>query len=126
MLCISMKAGDYFTVGSSTVVQFDHATGDRVHLTVNAPREVPILRGEVLERNGGQRPACVLDVSPRYVRQLPWNHAKKQALDELRQTLDGMDDSPQVRALREKLETIFPPHHPATAVSTGFREPDEI
>ena len=38
MLCISMKAGDYFTVGDDTVVQFDRLNGDRVHLTVNAPR----------------------------------------------------------------------------------------
>ena len=41
MLCISMKPGEYFTVGGSTVIQLDRLTGDRVHLTVNAPREVP-------------------------------------------------------------------------------------
>ncbi len=108
MLCISMKAGEYFTVGGSTVIQYDRLSGERVHLTVNAPREVPILRGEVLERNGGQRPACVMETSPRFVRQLPWDHKKKQALADLRQTLDGMDDSPQVRAMREKLSVIFP------------------
>ena len=108
MLCISMRAGDYFTVGKDTVVQFDRLTGDRVHLTINAPREVPILRGDVLERSGGQRPGCVLDTSPRYVRQLPWNHAKKQALAELRQALDRMGDRPEVRTAREKLNCIFP------------------
>lgn len=108
MLCISMKAGEYFTVGGSAVIQYDRLSGERVHLTVNAPREVPILRGEVLERNGGQRPACVMETSPRFVRQLPWDHKKKQALADLRQTLDGMDDSPQVRAMREKLSVIFP------------------
>ena len=109
MLCISMKAGDYFTVGDDTVVQFDRLNGDRVHLTVNAPREVPILRGDVLERNGGQRPACVMGVSPRHTRQLPWNHAKKQALQELRQALAQMEDGPEARLLREKLDCIFPP-----------------
>ena len=62
----------------------------------------------MLERNGGQRPACVMETSPRFVRQLPWDHKKKQALADLRQTLDGMDDSPQVRAMREKLSVIFP------------------
>ncbi len=108
MLRISMKAGDYFTVGSDTVVQFDRLTGERVHLTINAPREVPILRGEVLERNGGQRPACVLERSPRYVRQLPWDHAKKQALLEIRETLARMGDSPETRCLQEKLDCIFP------------------
>ena len=72
------------------------------------PREVPILRGEVLERQGGTRPGCVRELSPKYVRQLPWDHAKKEALSELRQTLDGMADSPEVRVLREKLDVMFP------------------
>ena len=109
MLCITMKAGDYFTVGSDTVVQFDRMSGERVHLIINAPREVPILRGEVLERQGGKRPDCVRELSPRYVRQLPWDHAKKEALSELRRTLDGMGDGPDVQLLREKLDCIFPP-----------------
>lgn len=108
MLCISMKAGEYFTVGGSTVIQYDRLSGERVHLTINAPREVPVLRGEVLERNGGQRPDCVMDTSPRFVRQLPWDHKKKQALADLRQTLDQMDDSPELQTVREKLNAIFP------------------
>ena len=53
MLCISMKAGEYFTVGSDTVVQYNHLYGDRVHLMIHAPKEVPIVRGTVLERSGG-------------------------------------------------------------------------
>ena len=109
MLCISLTAGDYFTLGDDTVVQLDRLNGERVHLTINAPREVPILRGQVLERNGGQRPACVMEKSPRYVRQLPWNSVKKKALGELRQTLDQMDDTPEVQTLRKKLDCIFPP-----------------
>lgn len=108
MLCISMKPGEYFTVGGSTVIQMDRLTGDRVHLTIHAPKEVSILRGAVLERSGGKRPDCVFDTQPRPLRQLPWNHAKKQALAELRQTLAEMDESPEVRVLREKLECIFP------------------
>ncbi len=49
-----------------------------------------------------------MPVSPRYVRQLPWDHAKKQALAELRRTLEQMDDTPETRTAREKLEIIFP------------------
>lgn len=108
MLCITLMPGDYFTVGESTVVQFDRLSGERVHLVVNAPREVPILRGEVLERQGGKRPDCVKPLSAKYVRQLPWDHAKKEALAELRQTLEQMGDSPETRVLRQKLDVIFP------------------
>ena len=108
MLRISMKVGEYFTVGDDTVVQFSHLTGERAQLTINAPREVPILRGQVLERTGGQRPACVMEQSPRYVKQLPWNPAKKRALTEMRETLAQMGDSPETALLREKLDYIFP------------------
>lgn len=108
MLRISMKIGQYFTVGDNTVVQYDNLTGERVHLTINAPREVPILRGEVLERSGKQRPACVTEPSPRYVRQLQWNGAKKKALLEMRETLSQMGDTPETRLLRQKLDYIFP------------------
>ena len=108
MLRISMKIGQYFTVGSDTVVQFDNLTGERVHLTINAPREVPILRGEVLERNGIPRPDCVTGASPHYIRQLQWNGGKKKALQEMRDTLARMGDSPETELLRKKLDYIFP------------------
>ena len=114
MLCISLLPNDYFTIGDDVVVQFGRLVGERVHLTIQAPRGVPIVRGQVLERQG-RRPGCVMDKSPRYVRQLPWNHQKKQALAELRRTLEGMGDSPETRILREKLETIFPQfEHPVS------------
>ncbi len=108
MLCISLMPGEYFTVDGKTVIQYDRLSGERTHLTIHAPREVPILRGEVLERNGGKRPDCVMPVSRRYVRQLPWDRTKKQALAELRQALDGMGDTPELRIIREKLDIIFP------------------
>lgn len=108
MLCISLLPGDYFTVGDDTVIQFDRLSGERMHLIIQAPKTVPILRGGVLERQGGKRPDCVMDVSPRYVRQLPWDHKKKQALAELRAALDGMGGSPEARTIREKLDVIFP------------------
>ena len=108
MLCISMKPGDYFTVGDSTVVQFDRLHGERVCLMIQAPREVPILRGEVLERHGGQKPSCIQEKPARYVRQLPWNREKKLALQELREALERMDGGPEAQLLREKLDVIFP------------------
>lgn len=59
MLCITMRKDDYITLGDSIVIQVEQLNNERVHLNINAPREVAILRGEVLERSGGKRPDCV-------------------------------------------------------------------
>ena len=61
MLCITLRKGDYFTIGEDIVIQFDHINSERVHLTINAPKEYAVVRGKVLERSGGKRPDCVYD-----------------------------------------------------------------
>jgi len=61
MLSLTLSPGEYVTIGDNVVVQFDYAEGGRCRLAFQAPREVPILRGEVRERNGSQRPDCVFD-----------------------------------------------------------------
>ena len=59
MLSLALMAGEYLTIGDKVVVQIERVAGDRCQLAIHAPREITILRGEVLEREGGQRPACV-------------------------------------------------------------------
>lgn len=108
MLCFSMRPGEYFTVGGSTVIQLERVAGDRIHLIINAPREVQILRGAVLERQGGERPGCVVEIPQQPTRQLPWNSAKRRALAELRALVDSQGDGPEARAMREKLDRLFP------------------
>ena len=98
MLILQRKAGESVFIGEEIEVSVLSVDAGRVRLAIQAPREVPILRGDVLERSGGQRPACVMDVSPRYVRQLPWDHVKKQALEDLRQLLAEMEDGPAAQA----------------------------
>ena len=107
MLKLTLLPDEYVTIGD-IVVQLVRVAGGRADIAIDAPRTVPILRGDVLERNGGRRPDCVVEVPAQYIKQLPWNHKKKQALAELRQTLDQMGDCPEVRALRDKLNVIFP------------------
>jgi len=110
MLCLSLLPGEYVTIGKDVVLQYDHTIGERCQVVVNAPREVPILRGELLERNGGERPDCVFDRPRRYRRELPWNRSKAQALASIRALLDQMDSGDRnVQDLRRKLDHIFPP-----------------
>ncbi len=109
MLCLSLLPGEYVTIGENVVLQYDRTTGDRCRIVLNAPREIPIVRGAVLEREGAERPDCVFD-SPRwYKREVPWDRSKAQALAAMRNLLskmDGQDDD--VKALQRQLNHMFP------------------
>ncbi len=64
MLSLQLKSGDYLTIGENVVVQAFGLSGGFVRLAIKAPREVPILRGEVLERTE-QRPGGLYDRRPK-------------------------------------------------------------
>ena len=59
MLSLQLKDGEYLTIGEDIVIQV--FTNSPVKLFVTAPKDKAILRGEVLERNGEERPDCVFD-----------------------------------------------------------------
>ncbi len=52
MLTLRLKSGEYLTIGDDIAIQIFRQAGDSVEVAVKAPREVPVLRGEVLERSG--------------------------------------------------------------------------
>ncbi len=117
MLCITMKRGEYFTVGGDTVILFDQLSGERAHLTIHAPREVPIVRGEVLERQGGKRPACLSNLPPRKkFRHKPacavlWNDGRERAvgaLEKLAGQLEAGGGAEEARLLREQIHQLTP------------------
>ena len=60
MLFLQLKSGEYLTIGEDIAVQVFQETGDRIRVAVSAPREMTILRGEVRERNGAERPDGLL------------------------------------------------------------------
>ena len=62
MLSLQLKDGEYLTIGEDIVIQV--FTNSTVRVAVQAPREMTVLRGEVLERNGEDRPDCVFDPKP--------------------------------------------------------------
>ena len=108
MLSLQLKTGDYMTIGEDVVVQLDHIAGDRCKLMIQAPREMTILRGEVLERAGGQRPDCLIDAPRRHHQEMVWSRNKTQALNAMRRLLREMDGE-EAKALRRQLDFIFPP-----------------
>ena len=114
MLSLQLKTGDYMTIGGDMVVQLDHISGDRCKLMIEAPRDMTILRGEVLERTGGERPDGVFGGPRRHRQEIVWSRGKAQALNSIRLLLGQMDGTnPDVKALRRQLEFIFPPEFAA-------------
>ena len=63
MLSLQLKDGEYLTIGEDIVIQV--STTSAVRLSVKAPKDMTILRGEVLERTGEARPACLHETRPR-------------------------------------------------------------
>ena len=57
MLSLQLKDGEYITIGKDIVIQI--FTGATTQVLVQAPRDMTILRGEVLERNGENPPDCL-------------------------------------------------------------------
>lgn len=120
MLSLQLKPGDYMTIGEDVVVQLDRISGDRCKLMIEAPRDKAILRGEVLERTGGERPECVFDGPRRHRQEVIWNRSKTQALNSIRALLGRMDGGDEdVKTLRRQLEFIFPPEFASGKTETA-------
>ncbi len=116
MLFLQLKTGEYMTIGGSVVVQLSDASSSHCKLMIEAPREIPVVRGELLERAGMERPECVAETSCRRRQgpDLAWNRNKTQALAAMRRLLTQMDggDS-RVKDLRRQLDFLFPPEFAA-------------
>ncbi len=59
MLKLSMHTGDYVAISENIIVQLSKVSGKRVSLTIYADKDVPIVRGNLLERSGVPRPECL-------------------------------------------------------------------
>ena len=84
MLSLNLKDGEYLTIGDDIVVQV--FTNSTIRVFVKAPKDKPILRGEVLERNGEERPDCLFDPKAK----------KKKTLKQPRQSGERALDEPLV------------------------------
>ncbi len=60
MLKLSLNSGEYINIGGNVIVQVYRVAGDRTYLAIEAPREIPVVRGSVLEREGEVRPKNLL------------------------------------------------------------------
>ncbi len=117
MLCITLRPGEYFTVGGETVVLFDQLHGDRIHISIDAPRSVPIVRSTVLERSGAPAPQCIVKPPQRKKRRprsggvFQWNGDRERAvraLEKLAARLEKNGAAEEARILRVQTGQIVP------------------
>ena len=116
MLKLSLLPEEYLTIGGSTVVQLSRVAGGRAYLSIEADRSVPIVRGELLEREGGTRPACLAPPSGKHFRRCRdryffWNDDRERAVRVMKQTLDQLERdgaAEAAQALRTQLDRIIP------------------
>ena len=73
MLVISRKVSESIIIGDNIEIIVSEISGDRVKICINAPKEIPILRKELLETRSLNQEASV---SP-----------QKQTLDKLKKAL---------------------------------------
>ena len=59
MLFLQLNDGEYLTIGDDIVIQV--FANSRVRVSVQAPKDLTILRGEVLERSGQERPGGLFE-----------------------------------------------------------------
>ncbi len=121
MLCLTLLPGDYILIGEAVILQYYRTEGEKCRLSVRAPKDIPIVRGKVLERNGMERPDCIIDKKPHWhKRELMWNRSKAQALTAMRLLLSKMDSNDaNVRTLRRQLNHMFPESEKQTGCGTG-------
>lgn len=57
MLNLSVRPGEYLMVGENVKIVFVGGTGNNIHLMIDAPREVNIVRSAVAEKAGAVAPS---------------------------------------------------------------------
>ena len=116
MLKLSLLPDEYLTINDNIVIQLTRVAGGRADVAIEAPRTVPVLRGAVLERNGGKRPACLtapLKKKSRCYRDqiFRWNDDRERAVRAMKQVFGRLEQNgsgEEAQALRTQLDRIIP------------------
>lgn len=116
MLKLTLLPEEYVTIGGDVVVQLMRVAGGRADIAVEAPRSVPVVRGAVLEREGGKRPDCLAPPSgkkAKYYRDqvFRWNDDRERAVRAMKTVLDRLEQKgagEEAKLLRTQLDRIIP------------------
>ena len=88
MLSLQLKSGEYLSIGEDVSVQIFEQSGSTFRVSVNAPREIPILRGEVLERTE-KRPDGIFEKRPKSPSERARDAKRMQEFEEKRKRVEA-------------------------------------
>lgn len=66
MLKLTVLPEEYITINENIVIKVERVAGGKVNLAIHADKNIPVVRGKVLERDGADRPDCL---TPNHVSQ---------------------------------------------------------
>ena len=116
MLILQRKEGESLLIGEEIELTVLAVEAGRVRLAIQAPREAPVPPGAALERQGGQRPACL---EPPAKRKPPahrapvfyWPDDRERAVRAMKLVFDRLEENgsdEEAEALRKQLDRIIP------------------
>ena len=116
MLKLTLFPDEYFTIGDKIIVQLQRVAGGRGLLAVEAPREMSVVRGTLLEQQGGKRPACLSPAREhkKYGKRdlfFPWNDDRERAVRAMNRVFSELEEkglSQEAHTLRKQLDRILP------------------
>lgn len=76
MLSLRLKSGEYLTIGKDITVQVFQDRGNSIEVAIDAPRDLPILRGKLFEQTGS-RPDVLHDANYKRASELRRNEKYK-------------------------------------------------
>ena len=110
MLMLSMQPDEYLTINGDIVIHLHQINGGRARLGIDADRSVPILRGAVHERTGGERPTCLDSLSHARRKPKPAKTDREQAEAQVwaaLKRLERPENEKEVSLLREQLRQLI-------------------
>ena len=69
MLVLTRRAGESIQIGDDIVIRIAEITADKMKLQINAPKEIPIMRSELLEAQSVNRDS-VQSVRPQTISEI--------------------------------------------------------
>ena len=116
MLKLTLVPEEYLTINGNIVLQVTRVAGGRVNLAIDAARDVPIVRGKVLERDGEARPACLAPPSGKKAnvrrdKVYLWNDDQERAVKKILPVLNQLEErglDKEAAVLRKNLNFIIP------------------